>query len=270
MNWKEAHDTAVEAAREAGEILCEGLKAEKKITRKSSAVDLLTEYDQAAESMIVGRLKAAYPEHLIVAEEGSPDNRSESDQFHIWFVDPLDGTNNYAHGYPVFAVSIALYEKDSPCVGVVYDPTRNECFHAIAGAGAWLTSQGDSLQLRVSERTELVESLLATGFPYDRHHSAHDNIEATRAFLKNALGVRRAGSASLDLAYVATGRLDGYWEYKLSPWDVAAGLLLVQEAGGIVSGMGGENILLSKSVSMVASNAKIHNAMLGILNKVMT
>ena len=268
IDWKAAKNTAVEAAMAAGEILLGGLKADKQISRKSSAVDLITKYDRAAESVIVNRLIAAYPDHEIVAEEGSSKNRTNDTCEYTWYVDPLDGTNNYSHGYPVFAVSIALYEKNIPRVGVVYDPNRNECFQAISGLGAHLTKDGTTVPLKVSSASQLVESLLATGFPYDRHHADDDNVEPTRAFLKKALGIRRSGSASLDLANVAAGRLDGYWEYKLSSWDVAAGLLLIQEAGGLVTGIAGGDIILSNKMAIVASNGSIHDLMVAVLKTV--
>jgi myo-inositol-1(or 4)-monophosphatase len=268
VDWKSAKKTAVRAAMAAGDILLDGLTADKQISRKSSAVDLLTQYDQAAESIIVNRLINAYPDHKIVAEEGSSRSQSNDTCDYIWYVDPLDGTNNYSHNYPVFAVSIALYEKNIPRVGVIYDPNRNECFHAIAGSGAHLTKDGATVPLKVSGASELVESLLATGFPYDRHHADDDNVEPTRAFLKRALGIRRSGSASLDLANVAAGRLDGYWEYKLSSWDVAAGILLVREAGGFVTGIAGGDVILSNKMALVATNGSIHDLMVAVLGTI--
>jgi myo-inositol-1(or 4)-monophosphatase len=226
-------------------------------------LDLVTEYDRASESLIVGGLRAAFPDHSIVAEEGSGYATAATP--YAWYVDPLDGTTNFAHGFPVFAVSIALYHQDAPVLGVVYDPTRDECFQAVVGEGAWLARSDGSARLAVSQEKELGASLLATGFPYDVHTSDQDNIAQTAAFLKRARGLRRAGAAALDLAYVAAGRLDGYWEYKLNSWDVAAGALLVVEAGGRVSAIGGDAFHIAPTMALVASNGAVHVAMLDVL-----
>ena len=266
MDRNLAKNIAVEAALEAGEILRDGLDSHKNIGRKSSAVDLITQYDHQAESVIVTKLKEWFPFHAIVAEEGDWTDEGSDTGDYTWYIDPLDGTNNFSHGLPVFAISIALYKRNKPLVGVVYDPMRGECFQAISGKGAFLRSATSVQPLAVSQNDRLVDSLLATGFPYDRHHSDHDNVKQFAAFLKRALGVRRAGSASLDLAYVAAGRLDGYWEYKLSSWDVAAGLLLVQEANGQVTNMEGEELLMAPTLSMVASNGLIQNSMVALIN----
>jgi myo-inositol-1(or 4)-monophosphatase len=180
---------------------------------------------------------------------------------YTWYIDPLDGTTNFAHGFPVYAVSLALYEGKLPLVGVIYDPTRDECFSAAAGEGAWLASAGRTAAIRVSRQTELGDSLLATGFPYDVHSSAINNIAETAAFLKRARGLRRAGAAALDLAYVAAGRLDGYWEYKLNSWDAAAGVLLILEAGGQVTLIDGRPFQLTPKLNLIASNGHIHSAM---------
>ena len=266
MDLNKVKEIAVEAALEAGEILRNGIDAQKNIGRKSSAVDLVTEYDHRAEAIIVRRVKELFPDHQIIAEEGDSNQGAETSDF-TWYIDPLDGTNNFSHGLPVFAVSIALYQQGKPLVGVVYDPMRNECFQAVRGQGAFLQSTRSLRPLTVSPRDQLVESLLATGFPYDRHNSSHDNVKQFSIFLKRSLGVRRAGSASLDMAYVAAARLDGYWEYKLSSWDIAAGLLLVQEAGGMVTGMDGRDLLITPNISLVASNGLIHSSMVSALSE---
>ena len=218
MNLENVLNIAVETAEAAGALLRDGVRGQKSINRKSSAIDLVTEYDQAAEALILQRLQAHFPDHNFVAEESDNDSSSENDQNsnYIWHIDPLDGTSNFAHGFPIFCVSIALYEGERPLIGVVYDPMREECFSAVTGQGAYLTTPNNSYKLQVSTSETLLSSLLATGFPYDRHNSELDNVAQLGAFLKKAQGVRRPGAAALDMAYVAAGRLDGYWEYKLN------------------------------------------------------
>jgi myo-inositol-1(or 4)-monophosphatase len=268
MNLLHAQEVAIAAAKEAGALLRRGLEERKVVSRKSSAVDLLTEHDQAAESIILERLQEAFPDHRIITEESEVEDEQTAESPFSWYIDPLDGTNNFAHGYPVFSSSIALYENGQPAMGVVYDPMRDECFMAAAGHGAYLNSANGNKRLHVSQTRELVDSLLATGFPYDRHTSNDDNLVQHGAFLKKALGVRRSGSAALDLTYVAAGRLDGFWEYRLSSWDVAAGVCLIREAGGTVSGMVGDRWQITPQVSLVASNGRIHSAMVSLLAKV--
>lgn len=270
MDLEQARQRAVTIARQTGEILREGYRQSMNVETKSSAIDLVTQYDTQAERFITEQLRASFPDHRLHAEEGHYD---EGHGPFTWFIDPLDGTNNFAHGFPVFAVSLALYREQQALVGVVYDPLRDECFHAVHEKGAILTgAAGSNAGLRVSATDRLLSSLLATGFPYDRHTSAEDNVAQFGAFLKRTRGVRRAGSAALDLAYVAAGRLDGHWEFKLSSWDVAAGILLVQEAGGRVTGINGQPFRLGKhdSVALVASNGHIHKAMLSVLDGVTT
>ena len=265
MDLLHAREVAVETARAAGTFLRRGLKEQKIVSRKSSAVDLLTEHDQAAEALISERLSQAFPEHRLITEEGSQHDWSSEESPYIWFVDPLDGTNNFAHGYPVFSTSIALYEHGRPVVGVIYDPMRDECFSAAAGHGAFLHSTGLTNRLQVSQEKTLLDSMLATGFPYDRHNSRDDNLTQLGAFLKKAQGIRRSGSAALDLAYVAAGRLDGFWEFRLSSWDVAAGVCLIQEAGGRVTSIDGRPLEIAPKVSLIASNSRIHSAMIAVL-----
>jgi myo-inositol-1(or 4)-monophosphatase len=267
MNLKNALDIAVETAEAAGALLKEGLRGQKSIDRKSSAIDLVTEYDRAADALILERLQNHFPDHDFVAEESGNSNHS-SDNGKIpytWYIDPLDGTNNFAHGLPVFCVSIALYEGTRPLIGVVYDPMRQECFSAVQGQGAFLTTAEGVYRLQVSPTDSLLGSLLATGFPYDRHTSELDNVAQMRAFLKRVQGVRRAGAAALDLAYVAAGRLDGYWEFKLRSWDLAAGVLLVEEAGGRVTGPDGRTLIVGDMLTLVASNGLIQEEMLAVL-----
>ncbi len=251
-------DTAVAIAREVGALLRDGFGREKEITEKATAVDWVTQYDQQAEALIVSRLRAAYPDHTLVGEEGGTTAGSSP---YTWHIDPLDGTTNFAHGFPVFCVSLALVEGARPLVGVIVDPMREECFTAVAGQGAWLNGR----RLHVSQAEILLRSLLATGFPYDRHTSDLDNVAQLTRFLKRAHGIRRAGAAALDMAYVAAGRLDGYWEYKLKSYDVAAGVLLVQEAGGQVTEMDGRPVQIAPEMAVVASNGRIHAEMLAVL-----
>jgi myo-inositol-1(or 4)-monophosphatase len=266
MDIRVALDVAVETARAAGALLNDGLLLGKTITRKSSAVDLLTEYDQAAETLIIERLRESFPDHNLISEESEQDRFQSYESPYIWYVDPLDGTNNFANGYPVFSTSIALHESGLPVLGVVYDPTRDECFSAAAGQGAYLQTGKTKRQLQVSRENELLDSLLATGFPYDRHHVQDNNLAQLAAFLKTARGIRRGGSAALDLAYVAAGRLDGYWEFKLGSWDVAAGACLVLEAGGRISKPDGSDWIIAPKTSLIASNELIHHSMIDVLS----
>ena len=257
--------TAAAIAREAGALLMDGFGQDKEIHTKSSAVDFVTQFDVAAEQLITGRLRAAFPDHGLVGEEGT----NEGDAAGLtWHIDPLDGTSNFAHGFPVFCVSLALYDGPRPLVGVIYDPTRDECFSAAAGQGARLTDPRGARPLRVSDAAELVGSLLATGFPYDVHTSPLDNGAYVARFIKRAFGLRRAGSAALDMAYVAAGRLDGYWEFKVHAWDIAAGILLVQEAGGCVTLIDGRPLTLARQMHVLATNGQIHAAMLAVIEEV--
>ena len=280
MDLSHAHTVAVSAADEAGALLRRGINELKVVSRKSSAVDLVTEHDEAAEALISERLRSAFPDHRLITEEGThqvdshrmgahPDGQDPGDGHpsgeYTWYVDPLDGTNNFAHGFPVFAVSIALYRDERPVLGVVYDPMRDECFSAISGQGATVRSADGERPIRVSQETILLDSLLATGFPYDRHQTGDDNMAQVTAFLKTARGIRRPGAAALDMAYVAAGRLDGYWEFKLKSWDIAAGACLVQEAGGLVTGVDGAPWQIAPTVALIASNGHIHQAMQSVL-----
>ena len=262
MNLKPILATGIGIAREAGALLRDGLGQGLSIQQKETAVDWVTQFDKQAEALIVSRLQTAFPDHGLVAEEGS---RANGDSPVTWYIDPLDGTTNFAHGLPVFCVSMALYEENKPLIGIIYDPMRDECFAGANGMGANLTTANGTIPLRVSHATELVNSLLATGFPYDRHNSEQDNMRQLVSFLKRAQGIRRAGSAALDMAHVAAGRLDGYWEFKLNSWDIAAGVLLVQEAGGQVTLIDGSPFSLSDSISLMASNGRIHPLMLDVL-----
>jgi myo-inositol-1(or 4)-monophosphatase len=251
-------DIAVQAARAAGQLQRERLWSDFAIDFKGET-DLVTEVDRACEELIVGTIRRAFPDHDILAEENDYASLQSS---HKWIIDPLDGTTNYAHGFPWFGVSIALEMEGEVQVGVVYHPMMDELFTAVRGEGAFLNGR----RMTVSRRTPLKQCLLATGFPYDRTWDNENNFKHFMNFQMAARAVRRAGAAALDLAYVAAGRLDGYWECKLKPWDVAAGELLVTEAGGVVTDHGGD----AHSVydhRILASNGLIHGAMVAVLAK---
>jgi myo-inositol-1(or 4)-monophosphatase len=264
MQLAKLRETAVEIAREAGAKLRDGYGKPLEIEKKTSSFDWVTQYDKACEALIVQRLTVAFPKHGIIGEEGT--NRAGDGRF-FWIIDPLDGTTNFAHRFPVFSVSIALYEGSASRIGVIYDPLRDECFIAAAGLGAELRSGDRSHPCAVSQAAVLGHSLLGTGFPYDRQNQLRQNLPELSAFLPHIQGIRRAGSAALDLAYVAAGRLDGYWEFKLNSWDIAAGILLIQEAGGQVTGMNGDPLQLppfgddQSGISLLASNGRIHTMM---------
>lgn len=247
---------ALDLARQAGALLREGYGRAMQVEHKSE-IDLVTEHDLRSERLLIEAIRDAYPGEGIVSEEAG----SEGTAARAWYLDPLDGTTNFAHGFPVFAVSIAYAEGSDIRLGVVYDPLREEAFHATAGGGAWLNGQ----RLRVSAVDRLERSLLATGFPYDLRTNPDNNLNHFAAFSMRVQAVRRLGSAALDLAYVAAGRLDGFWELRLNAWDVAAGALLVREAGGVVTDLLGNPDVLATPTSVVASNGRIHEAMLEVL-----
>ena len=252
-----ARDAAAEAAVHLRAAVGQPQRVEHK-----SAIDLVTETDRAVEALITARLRQAFPDHVVVGEEASAGYRPArppADRY-AWYLDPLDGTTNFAHGHPHFAVSLALARGAEPLVAVVADPLRDETFVAVRQGGA--TCNG--ARIRVS-RTESVEAaLLATGTPYDRRERADHYLATIRTFMMRSQGIRRAGSAALDLCWVACGRVDAYWEWRLGPWDVAAGALIVREAGGAVSDFGGAPHDLFGSETL-ASNGSLHGAMLALL-----
>ncbi len=245
---------AAETAREAGSLLARYFERRVKVEYKGS-FDVVTEADRASESLIVDRLGARFPAHSIVAEEGGGVDRASE---FIWYVDPLDGTTNFAHSFPMFCVSLGLEHRGEIVAGVVYDPIRGELFSAEKGRGAYLNNR----RLAASGVGSLNESLLATGFP-SRNRHADVNVYFYHQAAMLAHGVRRAGSAALDLAYVAAGRLDGFWEFHLNPWDVAAGLLLVSEAGGRFTDMRGAPHQL-RGPHLAATNGRIHDELLAL------
>lgn len=223
-------------------------------------IDLVTEADKLSQQNIIDIISQNFPDHTILAEEG--ENRNTSSDYR-WIIDPLDGTTNYAHGFPFFCVSIGVEYKGKLIVGVVYDPNRNELFSAELGKGAYLNGE----PIHVSDTTSLDKSLLATGFPYDIRTNPNNNLNYFVKFSQRTHGVRRPGAAALDLCYLAAGRLDGFWELKLNPWDVAAGTLIIIEAGGMVTDMNNKEFKLD-SYEILASNGKIHSQMYKVIQEV--
>ena len=247
---------ATTAAYAAGRIIRDKSATVFRVDHKGAA-DLVTEVDLAAEKEIIAILAGVFPDHRIAGEE-SGEGRGESD--YLWWIDPIDGTTNFVHGYPFYSVSIGLEYRGDIIVGIVYDPTRNELFQAVKGKGASL----NGTPIAVSKVRTLNDSLLATGFPYDRS-KRQEALSIAARILKLVQGVRRDGSAALDLAYVAAGRLDGFWEFGLKPWDTAAGRLLVEEAGGRVSDFKGDLFDIRQG-AVVAANPRIHAELIKHLN----
>jgi len=252
-------DRAVEIAREAGKILIEEFSRPMEIRYKGNEVDLVTQADKRSEQLIVSRLAKYFPSHAIVAEEGT--SKESTSEFR-WQVDPLDGTTNFAHGYPCFCVSIALAQRDTLLAAVVFNPFYNELYTAARGQGATFNGK----EISVSRNATLSTSLLCTGFPV-RNRKATPNLRYYGEFTQRSHGVRRDGSAALDLACVAAGRFDGFWEFGLNTWDTAAGVLLVEEAGGKVSDFEGKPYQLGGPV-ILATNALIHEEMRGIAHEI--
>jgi myo-inositol-1(or 4)-monophosphatase len=250
---------AWEAATTAGAFIREHWQRPKTIDYKG-AIDLVTSVDRECERRMVELLQNHFPAHSILAEEETDLVGSQST--HRWIIDPLDGTTNFAHGYPQFCVSIALESDGEVILGLVYDPLRGECFKAVKDKGATLNGG----PIRISEVKELDKALLATGFPYDQREKADFYLSFFKAFMIRSQGIRRNGSAALDLCYVACGRLDGFWELKLRPWDTAAGALIVEEAGGKLSDLSGNKFTIWGEETL-ASNGAIHDEM---VNTVMT
>lgn len=236
-------NVAMMAAREAGEIILRNIDNIDRLNiEEKNKNNFVSEVDRLAEQAVIRTIHKYYPDHAILAEE-SGRNKAKSD--FEWIIDPLDGTTNYLHQFPQFSVSIAVLEKGKLMHGVVFDPVRDEMFHATRGGGARLNNR----RIRVTEQKNLKHALLATGFPYYEFDYIDSYLASFKSFMLNTAGIRRAGSAALDLAYVAAGRVDGYWEFNLKPWDIAAGILLVKEAGGLCTDFGGgDNQLESGNV----------------------
>jgi myo-inositol-1(or 4)-monophosphatase len=248
---------AVKAARRAGGIINRASRdvEQIKVSAKRDK-DFVTEVDKAAEEAIIGVLKEAYPDHAILAEESGASGDSE----HVWIIDPLDGTTNFIHGFPQYAVSIAQAHKGVLQHAVVYDPNRNELFTASKGAGAYLNER----RIRVSKRVKLNEVLVGTGFPFRYFEHVDAYLGIFRDMMHKTAGVRRPGAAALDLAWVAAGRIDGFWELGLSPWDMAGGALLITEAGGLVGDLSGEQNFLETG-NIVGGNPKVFSQLLQII-----
>jgi len=249
---------AVEIAREAGAFLKERLHADHRIDFKGE-INLVTEADRLSEEIITSRIQDLFPDHDMMAEESTNITRGSE---YRWIIDPLDGATNYAHGYPLFCVSIALQRVGEVILGVIYDPMLEELFVAERGEGAFLQER----EMHASTTERLAEGLVATGFPYDVRENCRDALAYFNEMIPKAQAIRRQGSAALDLAYVAAGRFDGFWELRLQPWDTAAGWLMVEEAGGVVTDLSGKPYCL-ESPSIAASNGWIHEQLIEVLDQ---
>lgn len=259
MSWTTHREAAEEIAREAGRLLAQNASRTHTIERKSASIDLVTEMDKASEALIVERLRARFPDAGLLGEEGASTKGSDG----TWIFDPLDGTTNYAHGHPQWCVTLAFEKDGAVRTGVVFDPLRDEMFAATIGEGATLNGR----PIRVSRVATLDESMLATGFPYDRRERPAYYMAFYEAAMVATQGVRRAGAAALDMAWVANGRLDGYFEQGIKAWDVAAGELIVREAGGTVTGYdGGAHDLHGRRT--VATNGLLHAELIALISAV--
>lgn len=254
---------ALDIARQAGRLLVEYYDKPYTVSRKSTDIDVVTEADLASERLIVDAIRARFPNHEILSEEGLGGPRDATGAAPaLWLVDPLDGTVNYAHRYPAWGVTLALAERGRVRLGVTYDPLRDEAYWAERGQGAW----HDGQRMEVSGVSRLRDALLATGFAYRRATLADNNLAEFGAVMPRVQGVRRAGAAILDLAHVAGGRLDAYWEMHLNAWDWAAGWLFVEEAGGVVTDLRGRPWSLDKN-HLAASNGRVHDELLALLKE---
>jgi myo-inositol-1(or 4)-monophosphatase len=255
-------NVAVKAARAAGAIINRAaLDVESVRVSQKQVNDFVTEVDQAAEAIIIETLLTAYPGHGIWAEESGKEHGAQDSEY-VWIIDPLDGTTNFIHGLPTYCVSIALAVKGKIEQAVIYDPTRNDLFTATKGRGAYLNNR----RIRVAKRTELKDCLISTGFPYRQDDDLNTYLRLMGEMIQRTAGLRRPGAAALDLAYVAAGYTDGFFELGLQPWDVAAGSLMITEAGGLVGNFSGESNFLEQRECM-AANPRIYGQMVGILSK---
>ena len=253
-------NTAVKAARKAGTLITRAsFDIDKLNVRRKRQNDFVSEVDEAAEEAIIKILRETYPSHGILAEESG---KHGTDAEYVWVIDPLDGTTNFLHGFPQYCVSIGLLHKCKPTQAVVYDPNRNELFTASKGVGAYLNDR----RIRVTRTDKLEDALMATGFPFREVEHLDQYLTMFKNVTKATSGIRRPGAAALDLAWVACGRVDGFWEIGLSPWDMAAGALLVREAGGLIGDLDGNDGYL-ESGRVVATNAKLFSAMLQLLKQ---
>lgn len=247
-------------ARQAGAILREGYGQIHQISHKG-ITDLVTEMDHRSETLIIDTIRRDHPQHCLITEESGS---LAGDVENCWYIDPLDGTVNYAHNIPIFCVSMAFASHNSVLLGVIYDPMRDELFSAERGKGAMLNGE----PIHVSDADELIQSLLVTGFPYDLWETPRNNLDLFSYFSRRSQGVRRLGSAALDLAYIAAGRFDGYWEVSLKTWDIAAGMLIAREAGAIATRIDGDPNFLVSPNSVLAATPKLYPHMLAVLKDV--
>ncbi len=262
----ELAEFAQQVARDAGGLLRRYWDQPRRVYTKEHAVDLVTDCDRAAEGLIVDAIRRAYPDHAVLAEESAAAAGAAigdpAEPEYCWIIDPLDGTTNWVHSCPHFSVSVAVAHRGIVSAGAVYDPLRDEMFHAQRHGGAWRNEH----RISTSPTATLDEALLATGFPHDRREHPDFYVDLFRDFIRTARDIRRFGSAALDLCYVASGRFDGFWEWSLRPWDIAAGALIVEEAGGTVTDHSGNPVRLLRGQTL-ASNGHIHSQMIDILRR---
>jgi myo-inositol-1(or 4)-monophosphatase len=265
MELQPIRDAAITIAREAGDVLMGYFDQPHQQQTKNTPIDIVTEGDKASEAVIVAALTQQFPDHHIIGEEGGGMGAPAEDAEYFWYVDPLDGTSNYASNIPCFSVSIALADRNlNPLVGVIFDPFADQMFSAARGFGAALNGK----RLRVSTTSTLQSAMLGTGVPYDSHTNPDNNLREWAAFVVRTRGLRRFGSAALDLCFVAAGRFDGFWEQRVNAWDVMAGILMVREAGGYVTDYtGAESELMYRGRQVVASNKLLHEDILAVLQE---
>jgi myo-inositol-1(or 4)-monophosphatase len=252
-------EEVIDITRQAGKILLTRFGKDHQVKYKGR-IDPVTEADRLSETLILNAILSKYPDHRIISEE-TGTNQIESP--YCWYIDPLDGTVNFTHDVPIFSVSIALAWNNEIILAAVYDPCRDELFSAEKGKGAYL----NGCRIQVGDACQLEKALLVTGFPYDIATTSQTNLENYSKFARTTQGVRRLGSAALDCSYVASGRLDGYWEMQVAPWDVAAGILIISEAGGVVTSANGDNISLHQNLSVLAANTVLYSEMLSLLKE---
>lgn len=254
---------AIQAARQASKVI---LRFEDQMDKVSISEknenDLVTQVDHLSEEVIIEQIRKSYPAHTILAEESGMHKQEAQNSEYCWIIDPLDGTKNFVHGFPQYAISIALMHKNALMLAVVYDPIRQDLFTATKGQGAYLNSR----RIRVSQTKKLEDALLGTGFPFRDKQHIKPYLNTFQNIFPRVSGIRRAGAAALDLAYVAAGKLDGFWEASLKPWDMAAGVLLIKEAGGIVSDFHNEGNFID-SGNIIAGNPRIHKELTGLVQQ---